>query len=224
MLPHEGLASDKIHLFTQWPRMGSGGLTELKKKLDEIKDCRLCVIDTFTKFRPMTKANRNQFEADYEVGTKIKQIADDYNLALKVIHHMRKTISEDPFDDISGTFGVTASADSVLLLIRKHGQADGELKITGRDVEPANYALRFDSDLLSWIVLGKAEEIQSTESRQKIYDVLADTGKYLKVKDIADLTGLKLDYVYVTTKRMADRGDIDKRKKEYGIKKDKNVV
>ena len=59
-------------------------------------------------------------------------------MAVLVICHLRKTESEDRLDDISGTFGVTGSADGTLVLVRNTGQADGTLIITGRDVEEAD--------------------------------------------------------------------------------------
>ena len=47
-----------------------------------------------------------------------------------------ETESEDKFDDVIGSFGVTGSTDGIILLIRKTGQADAELHITKLVIPP----------------------------------------------------------------------------------------
>jgi hypothetical protein len=135
------------------------------------------------------------YQWDYEIGTQIKSFADRAGVAVLVICHLRKTESEDRLDDISGTFGVTGSADGTLVLVRNTGQADGTLIITGRDVEEAELGLNFSGDTLSWNIVGNANEIKSTEMKQKLYNAIRDYGAPFSPRQISGVCGLPETYV-----------------------------
>ena len=53
--------------------------------------------------------------SDFEVGSELKALADRCEVSILAVHHMRKTESEDRFDDVIGSFGVTGSADGIML-------------------------------------------------------------------------------------------------------------
>jgi len=116
-------------------------------------------------------------------------------VAVLVICHLRKTQSEDRLDDVSGTFGVTGSADGVLLLQRDTGKQDGTLIVSGRDVEETELALKFSGDLLSWNVLGHANEIKSTELKQRLFDAIRGYGTPFTPRQIAAAAEFSEAYV-----------------------------
>ena len=188
-------ASPRLWLYTQWPRMHEGGLELLASDIESHENLRLVIIDTLPKFRPPKPKNVDAYQWDYEIGTQIKSFADTAGVAVLVICHLRKTESEDRLDDISGTFGVTGSADGTLVLVRNTGQADGTLIITGRDVEEAELALKFYGDTLSWNVIGDANEIKSTEMKQRLFNAIRDYSAPFSPKQIAAFSGLSESYV-----------------------------
>lgn len=51
---------------------------------------------------------------------------------------------------MSGTHGLAAAADAIVVLRRARASADGLLQITGRDLPEAEWALRFDATRGSW--------------------------------------------------------------------------
>jgi hypothetical protein len=53
-----------------------------------------------------------------------------------------KPISEDFVDSISGTNGIGGAADAIRVIDRKRNENDGLLKITGRDMREAEYAVK----------------------------------------------------------------------------------
>lgn len=82
------------------------------------------------------------FKNDYEFGCRLKQVIDAVSgAALVAVHHNRKMGSEDFLASVSGTYGVTAAADSILVLARARTSSDGTLSVTGRDIKEAEYAL-----------------------------------------------------------------------------------
>jgi hypothetical protein len=195
MFGQQGAPSDRLVFFTEFQRMHQGGLEALDAEITKRPDTRLVVIDTLAMFKPPTIKGGNLYEQDYEVGSSIKKIADRDEIGIIANHHLRKGESEDRFDDVSGTFGVTGAADGIMLLIRTGGQADAELRIRGRDVESAGYALKFDPQNLFWSIIGKAEEIQGTERKQRLLDTIRKSENPITRNEIITKSGLKPDYV-----------------------------
>jgi RecA-family ATPase len=113
----------------------------------------LVVLDTLGKVMPDARPGESAYARDYRIGGALKDIADRHpGLALVVIHHDRKATSDDFVEAVSGTNGLAGSADTIMVLGRKRGSADGLLKITGRDVPEAEYALKFDG--IRWTLDG----------------------------------------------------------------------
>jgi DNA-binding transcriptional ArsR family regulator len=193
--------------------MDKGGLEMLDEEIAKHPDTRLVIIDTLAKFKPPRPAGIDPYEHDYQCGVAIKALADKHNVCILVVHHMRKMKAEDPFDSVSGTFGVTGAADGTLLLVRKMGQADAELHIVGRDVEQEEYALKFNPPTLSWNVMGRLEEIKSTEQKQKLYDAIREYGAEFSPTQIATASGLSQSYVSRMLPYLTREGNVRKLKR-----------
>jgi RecA-family ATPase len=58
------------------------------------------------KVRPVTKGERGYGE-DYSAVAALTKLAGDLGVAIIAVHHTRKAAAEDPFETVSGTFGVT---------------------------------------------------------------------------------------------------------------------
>ena len=63
-----------------------------------------------------------------------------------VVHHLRKADSEDPFDSVSGSTGLTGAADTTLILTRRG--VGCILYGRGRDLEEFETGLEFDGEVL----------------------------------------------------------------------------
>lgn len=73
------------------------------------------------------------------------------------IHHQRKGAAEDVLDTVLGSQSVTGVADTILVLKKSRGQTDGELYVTGRDVNERERGLKFDNG--TWTDVGDAVDI-----------------------------------------------------------------
>jgi hypothetical protein len=212
MLSHGDRATDKLIFFTEWPRMDQGGLELLEEELKCHQDTRLIIIDTWKLFRPATRDSRkNLYDVDYETVSPVKKLADKYNICILLIHHFRKSDSDDIFDTFSGSYGLTGAADGLLGLQRSSaGQADAILHVTGRDVEPAEYALKFVPEFLSWNLVGKADEVATTAEQQMVLEVLKNATDSLAPKDIADKLGITAKYIKKTLPKLIKMGAVQK--------------
>jgi hypothetical protein len=92
-------------------------------------------------------------------------------VALVVNHHDRKAKSADWLLNVSGSHGLAGSADSVLLLTRERGRADGRLRGTGRDISDIERALTFEDG--RWSLLpGPGESYTASDTRARILRLL----------------------------------------------------
>ena len=124
--PDEALGAIQLHF--EWPR-GGEGVNQLDAYLKANPEIRLVVIDSLTKFRSIPDTRANAFIEDYQAITLLHDLSQAHHgLCIDVIHHTRKAKSDDPMDDISGTYGLTAGCDSYTVL-RYH--ADGAMMHIG---------------------------------------------------------------------------------------------
>lgn len=100
------------------------------------------MIDTLQKIR--TSSKENAYANDYGDISIIKDFADRHSLAVVVVHHIRKQGDSDVFNKVSGTTGLTGSADTTFVLEKETRASDtAKLYCVGRDIEYQEFTLRF---------------------------------------------------------------------------------
>ena len=90
--------------------------------LKDYPESRLIVIDTLQKVR--TASKDNAYASDYGDISLIKDFADRHSLAVIVVHHIRKQNDSDVFNKVSGTTGLTGSADATFVLEKEKRASD----------------------------------------------------------------------------------------------------
>ena len=119
-------------------------LAVIRHALGEHPDTRLIVVDTLARIMPLPLPGETDYLRDYRVGVALKRIADERpGLTIIVIHHTRKAFSDDYIDSVSGTHGLAGAADTIIIVARARGRDEGTLRVTGRDVIEADYAVIF---------------------------------------------------------------------------------
>lgn len=189
-----------LDLATTWPKIGSGGIEELERYLDEHPDTRLIVIDVVKRFTKK-KGKGTSYDEDYDSIQPIQELAKRRGVAILGVVHSRKAKSDDPFEMVSGTFGLTGSADSIMVLQREI-EEDYRLSITGRDIEPRELALKFKNCV--WRVLGDATDYFISEKQLAILELLEH--EILGPKEVAERLGMKESTAKSTLWRMAKAG------------------
>jgi hypothetical protein len=202
-------APSNLHITNEWPRLDEGGADLLDDWVAVHPNTRLVIADTLAMLKPRANGRRTQYDEDREVVSPLAPIAADHNIALVPIHHLREAESDDPLDMIHGSAGLTGGVDGALVLKRKRGQADAYLHVDGRDIEnPAELALKWDADTVSWTVMGDAEEYRRSETRLKIHKALEEADEPLGAKDIAELTDLPENTVRQRLYQMSKDGEV----------------
>jgi hypothetical protein len=168
------LFPDEIILAETWPKLDRGGLEALQDFLKEHDDCKMVVIDSYVKIKPQRPKNVDPYDFDMAVAGDLQSLAQERQVCILLIYHNRKTESEDPLDDVIGSTGLTGAVDAVLVLRRGRGQADGNLFVTGRDVEEQELALKFHSGEGLWELMGEAAEYAKSQERIEIINFLRE--------------------------------------------------
>ncbi|GAA4831666.1 hypothetical protein GCM10023221_04360 [Luteimicrobium xylanilyticum] len=210
-----------LTIMTQMPSMPQA--TELIAGwLDEHRDARLVVVDVLGKIRPSLAANADRYDADYKVISALKQIADNYGIAIVAVTHVRKMADGDVFNTVSGSTGLTGAADTTLVLRRARGEHGASLHITGRDVEENEYALTFAPETGTWTLDGTdlhqaAERVATNKAVAGVSDDMAAVIELVNSKpegvragDVATALGWPSTKATTYLNRACDQGRISK--------------
>ena len=127
-------ANDRFYLANSAATIKDGLAEQIEYFVITHPDLKLVSIDTFQKVR--SPSGDSIYAADYGDFSALKAVADKHSLAMMVVHHTRKMADEDIMNTVSGSSGITGSADSIWVLKRApRGVVDATLTVTGRDVE-----------------------------------------------------------------------------------------
>ena len=144
-------------LVAAWPALGFGWIPDLFEYVTEAYPAQVIltatawleahpdgviIIDTLAKVRPSRLNGETAYDHDYRTLGVYHALAKKHpGAAIVIVHHTRKDQSGDFLDSTSGTYGISGSVDTVLVLARKRGETAGVLHVTGRDVDEDEYRL-----------------------------------------------------------------------------------
>ncbi len=118
---------------------------QLENFITAHSDAVLIIIDTLQMIRGSTY--ENTYANDYRDLSILKGIADRHEIAILLIHHLRKEMSNDVFNRISGTTAISGAVDSSFTLIEnQRGSNMATLFCIGRDTEYRELELKRDDD------------------------------------------------------------------------------
>ena len=110
---------------------------------------------------------------DYDDISSIKRIADGFNIAILLVHHLRKLQdSDDPFNDVSGSTGIIGAAGTNFILRRKRSGNAATLLVSGRDVEYQELTLQFNDLVWELVERKNSEDIHKTELPKFLFRVV----------------------------------------------------
>lgn len=147
-------------MFPEWLNLGidsatldNGFIESLDDFLLEQPETKLIIIDTFVKIRGEAKRNESAYGVDSREAGIIKKFADNHGVSVVLVTHTRKGIDpDDPFVNITGTYGVAGAADDMIVLTKqKRGDAVTKMSVTGRDVSYEEFPIVFDADHGKWV-------------------------------------------------------------------------
>jgi hypothetical protein len=202
----------RLHFVCEMPRLNAGGMDYLRQWITTAKQPRLVIIDTLAMVKkPSPNRNQSMYDADYESVMELRTLANQYGVAIVLVHHLRKQESDDAFDTISGTLGLTGAPDTVMLIKRE--SRGFMLHARGRDLMEIEKAVMFNADACTWTVLGDAGEVRRSHERTLILAALSDAkDEPLSPRAIATECQLKDGNVRKLLTKMVIAGEVQRLK------------
>jgi RecA-family ATPase len=200
-------APRRLFIDVACPRLDQGLLDNLREWVNAVPNARLIIIDVLNRIRPAQKPSEGIYDYDVRSLGCLQALAAEFGIAVIVVHHSRKADADDPFDCLSGSTGLPATADSTFLLARDSQGVT--LYGRGRDIEEVERALSFDGSTGQWLILGEAAEIRRSGERGAILQALEDATEPMSPVDVAEVTGFKRDNVKKLLRHMAKAGEAE---------------
>lgn len=169
-------ANGNILFGVQWPRFEEGGVDLIEATLAKYPDIQLVVIDTWVNFRAAQTNKGSLYEQDYKPLSTLQDLCKRHpHLTILGIHHVNKSDNEDVFKKISGTTGITAACDTILVAERDNDSIEGTLHIIGRKVRYTKLSITYNESRLYWELVGGSTD-PNAAIRQSILAILAEGG------------------------------------------------
>lgn len=136
-------------------RLADGLVDKLRQLHQSRPSIRLIIIDTYSRARGTYKSfGVNAYDADVALLEPVQRMALDENIAVLFIHHDKKGAGfmSDSFERLSGTMGISGSADCVISLVADGKRFDGKatMEYTPRDAKGGEIKLAFDERFGEW--------------------------------------------------------------------------
>lgn len=179
----------------------------LRPLTDRMENLSLVVVDTLAKIRPRGGGkNQNLYETDYDAIEPFQELAKSRQVAVVFVHHTRKMLSEDPLEEVSGTLGLTGSADSIIVIKRKRFERRGTLSVISRDIGEAALAVDYDEETNIWTIQGPADQLAIEQEQQEILEILGERPAGMEPHAIGREIGKTASGARKILKRMYDLG------------------
>lgn len=152
---------DNLHLAINGAStIGNGLIEQLTAWADANPEAKLIIIDTIGRVKGAHKPGMNAYEADTQAFAPLQQFAVNRKLCIIAITHFSKAKNislDDPFERITGSTGLFGVSDAAWIISGKRGETQ-TLRITGRDIDDAEYKISFSN--YRWTLLGDSEKLE----------------------------------------------------------------
>ena len=141
--------SAKCHIITQQYTLANGLLECIRNFKSNHPGLVLVIIDTLQWIRDPSR--KMSYGNDVDELATLKQLAHELSVNILVVHHTRKGSADcNPLERVSGTTGLTGTADTILILERSIKSAKAELQCVGKDIGAMDLSLSFEPDTLTF--------------------------------------------------------------------------
>jgi len=160
--------------------LADGLAEQIRQFVSEHPDTALVSVDTFQMVRG--GETEPSYAGDYQEIRQIKKLADELEISLLLVHHLRKQGDSDPLNKLSGTTGISGAVDAVFVLDKsKRNQSGATLICTGRDIEYREMELNFTKEAYRWELIADsadAPELLLPTEMAKLIEFARGIGSY----------------------------------------------
>ena len=189
---------------------GTKAETALRVRLTNHPDTRLVIVDTLAHIKA-DRSGSDIYAEDVKSMQMFNRLSDAFpGVSFLIVSHTRKGEVDDPVEAITGSHGVSGSADHLLTLTGKRHSRNRVLYLSSRDVEDCRFALAFHGERL-FVTSNDPDDptLHMSQDQARIYRALAE---FPDGAGAQDLQAALPDIQHIGTRlgQMAKAGDIVK--------------
>ena len=152
-------------------------------------------IDTFQMVRH--SSIEVSYSGDYTEMQPLKELAEELQITLLLVHHLRKLSDRDPLNKLSGSTGIIGSVDAVFVLDKDDRvQRSATLIASGRDIRDRKMRLELDAENCRWSLLSDSlvtPESVMPEELSALLDFMKETPSYTASNtDLAEILSRRI--------------------------------
>lgn len=151
---------EQIAFCTSWSK-GEETVADVEEYLDQHPDVKLVVVDVLQKIKG-EESGKSAYADDYASLERLQGMAQRRDVAVVVLHHLRKAEGTDAVDLVSGTLGIAGAADHIIVIT---GNADDgyQLEMKGRELRDVAWSMALEDG--RWSITGEA--VRKSKGRPK---------------------------------------------------------
>ncbi len=173
-------APSNVHFCTEPSTFQSGLLEQIENFVEEHPDTNLVIIDTLQLAKGTS--TDSSYASDYADLLPLKELTYKLNIAVILVHHLKKKEEPDKFHQISGTTGLQGVVDGMFVLAQKRGRERlAVLHCMGRDFPQRELeVIRNESNVWEFISDSLQEELNHLANlRDAVISVLKTQPHFL---------------------------------------------
>lgn len=181
MIEHTANFKRNLKLSFKMPALEDGGTEYI---MNHIKDgYEVIIVDVMAHVEKSGKNGLRDYHEVYRQFAPLQALRSKYPFCLILVTHLRKTESEDIFNDLHGSVAYQGTQDTLWVLEKKYGEETANLHIRSKDQEDKIAELKFDGAGV-WSFVGEGEEHASSKIEDSIIRYLRDENGPQGIRDI----------------------------------------
>jgi len=216
-----------VTFVNQCPQIGFGFEESVDNWIQQVKNPKLVIIDTFQKIKSLSGGgkNSNAYEVDYYYLGKLHALALSKRIHILYLHHLSQATKEYSWDKIMGSTGHQGVTDAMYMLERDEVGNKASLKGRGRNIMDFKYDLEWNAKQdCRFVNLGASYVKEVIESKKMIYLAfrgLAKQNKFIILpNDVAKFlhktSHKEKSHISQTMLRMKKKGELYEGGEKYG--------
>ena len=157
------------------PLLTMGLEEEIEDWIKNTQNAKLVIIDVYVKVKKTLGGHKlNAYENDNYNLQDLQTLATKYEIAIVLVHHLKKIKADDVFDEITGSAGIQSNMDSMIVISSDRKKTKNPiLNCIPKDAEPQDFEIALNGKCI-WENLGTPGAAALTNIQRAITQTMND--------------------------------------------------
>lgn len=194
-------------------RINSGLQEQLTMWCNSVDKPKLIVIDILQRVMgDKTDSSESIYKFDYNMAKALQELGHQLHVAILIVHHTRKMVTDHDIDSVSGSQGLAGAVDALMFLKTPNNGKTARLSIFSRDADSGEYDLvRCEKPNGRWEFLGERDDSEDKPTDARILAEMQVTGA-MTVAELAKAIKSGRSHIQTTLTRLYNEGLVSREK------------